>query len=310
MTLWRLEWLRLIRTRRLPALLGVYVFFGFVGPLTARYLAEIIDRFGGGEMQVTVPDPVPADGIAQFASNGSQIGVLVVVAVAAGALTIDTLPEMSIFLRTRVASAAALVLPRLAVVGSAVAAAFTLGTLTAWYETTVLIGGVPAGGMLGGLLLGLLYLAFALAVVAVAGSRVRSVVGAIGIALVVLLAMPIVGIAEAVGRWLPSHLVGAQVDLVAGGTFTDYLPALAVTLALTPALVASLSSSIRLESPRRRSFVVTPTRMARPSLPAGTWSRLLCSSSSSACTSPRKSRSRAERGTGPIFSYGSGVPGA
>ncbi len=146
MNLWRLEWLRLVRTRRLAALVGVYVFFGFLGPLTARYLGEIIDRFGGGEMEITVPDPVPADGIAQFASNASQIGILVAVAVAAGALTLEALPEMSIFLRTRVASSRTLLIPRLVVVTAAIAGAYLLGSAVAWYETVVLIGTVPPVG--------------------------------------------------------------------------------------------------------------------------------------------------------------------
>ena len=61
MTLLRLEWLRLVRTRRLISLVGIYLFFGFLGPLTARYLGDIIDRFGSGEMTVIVPDPAPAD---------------------------------------------------------------------------------------------------------------------------------------------------------------------------------------------------------------------------------------------------------
>jgi ABC-2 type transport system permease protein len=237
MTLWRLEWLRLVRTRRLLALIGVYVFFGFVGPLTARYLGEIIDRFGG-DITVTVPDPVPPDGIAQFAANATQIGVLVVVVVAAGALTIDALPEMSIFLRTRASSVFPILLPKLVVIGAAAAGAYLVGALTAWYETVALIGTLPAGGMITGMLLGVVYLGFAVSVVAVAASAARSVVGAVGITLVGLLVMPILGIADAVGRWLPSHLVGAQVDLVSGGAFSDYLPALAVTLIATPALIA------------------------------------------------------------------------
>lgn len=236
MTLWRLEWLRLIRTRRLLALVGVYLFFGFLGPFTARYIAEILDRFGG-EITVTVPDPVPSDGVAQFAGNASQIGVLVVVAVGAAALTVDALPEMSIFLRTRVASAVRLLLPRLVVVGAAAAGAYVLGALVAWYETAMLIGAPPAGGMIGGMLLAVLYLAFALSVVAVIGTRVRSAVGTIGITVVVLLAMPILGIAETAGRWLPSHLVGAQVGLVDDGSLGDYVPSLLVTLALIPALI-------------------------------------------------------------------------
>ncbi len=34
MSLWRLEWLRLIRTRRFLVLAGVFVFFGIVGPVS------------------------------------------------------------------------------------------------------------------------------------------------------------------------------------------------------------------------------------------------------------------------------------
>lgn len=238
MTAWRLEWLRLVRTRRLLALTGVYVFFGFLGPLTARYLGEIIDRFGGGEMTVIVPDPVPADGIAQFASNAAQIGVLVAVAVAAGALVVDALPEMSIFLRTRMPSAAAMLLPRLVVAAGAAGAAYLIGAGIAWYETAALIGGIPAGGMIAGAALGILYLCFAVAVVAAVGARMRSVLGTVGTTVVVLLAMPLLGLVDAVGRFLPSHLVGAQVGLITGEPFGDYLAAAAVTLAAGAALVA------------------------------------------------------------------------
>ena len=48
MNLWRLEWLRLVRTKRWIALVGIYVFFGLLGPLSARYMGEIVERFGGG----------------------------------------------------------------------------------------------------------------------------------------------------------------------------------------------------------------------------------------------------------------------
>jgi len=242
MTLWRLELLRLIRTRWAIALAAVYVFFGFVGPLTARYLAEIIDRFGGDEMTVIVPEAVPADGIVQFSSNAQQIGLLVAVVVAAGALTLDALPEMSIFLRTRVPSAARLVIPRYVVSAASISAAYVVGAAIAWYETAVLLGGLPVGGMLLGTLLGILYLAFAVAVAAALGSRLGGVVGTVVTTLLVLLVLPIAGIADAVGRWLPSHLVGAQVDLVKGGSAADYLGTTLVTIV---AIAILLTAAVR-----------------------------------------------------------------
>ncbi len=229
MSLWRLEWLRLLRTRRWIALLGVYVFFGLLGPLSARYLGEIVERFGGG-VQVTFPPPVPADGMIQYVSNVSQVGLLVAVVVAAGSLTFDAKPEMGVFLRTRVRRIWDILFPRLAVSFIAIGAAFVLGSLAAWYETVVLIGTLPAGATLTGIAFGLLYLALVVAIVAAAGSRAKSVLGAVLVTIVVLLAMPIIGIVESVGRWLPSHLVGALADLPGGAAVDDFLPAAAVTV--------------------------------------------------------------------------------
>ena len=60
MSPWRLEILRLTRTKKWVALVGVYVGFGLLGPLTARYIKEILSRVGSSDGTViTVPDPTP-----------------------------------------------------------------------------------------------------------------------------------------------------------------------------------------------------------------------------------------------------------
>ncbi len=231
MNLWRLEWLRLVRTKRWIALVGIYVFFGLLGPLSARYLGEIVERFGGG-VQVTFPPPIPSDGMIQYVSNVSQIGLLVAVVIAAGALAFDAKPEMGVFLRTRVSRVWDILVPRLVVTFLAIGGSFVLGALAAWYETVVLIGSLPVGGTLAGIGYGLLYLALVVAIVAVVASRARNVLGAVMITIVVLLAMPIIGIVEAVGEWLPSHLVGALAGIPGGTAIDAYLPAAAVTVVL------------------------------------------------------------------------------
>lgn len=232
MSLWKLEWIRLFRTKRWIALLGVYVFFGLVGPLTARYISEILESFGGG-VQVVVPEPVAADGIASYVSNAAQIGLLVSVGVAAAALAFDAKPQMGIFLRTRTARMRDIIAPRYLVVTAAIAAAFTLGSVAALYESTVLMGSLPFGGWLLGTLLGSLYLAFAVAVVAAVAGKTQSVLITVTVSIGVLLSLPIIGIAPQVGEWLPSHLVGAIDSLVRGGSASDYLGSSLVTMALT-----------------------------------------------------------------------------
>jgi hypothetical protein len=101
-----------------------------------------------------------------------------------------------------------------------------------------LIGPLPLGGLVAGLVAGTLYLAFAIAVVACAAGLARSVIGAGGLALVVLIALPILGQVTALEPWLPSSLVGAPTALAEGAPASDFARAAVVTVALTPALLA------------------------------------------------------------------------
>lgn len=232
MTLWKLELLRLFRTRRWLALAGVYVFFGFLGPLTARYLSEILDRVGGNLEGVVIelPDPEPVDGLTQYVANASQLGLLVAVIVAAGALTLDAKPEMGIFLRTRVERMETILRPRFVVSAAATVAAFAAGALAAWYESVVLMGALPALDVIAGIVYGSLYLVFVVAVVAAAAGRARTVLATVLTSIVVMLILPIFGVVEEIGRWLPSHLVGALDGIPAGDPATDYLGAAAVAV--------------------------------------------------------------------------------
>lgn len=237
MTLWRLERARLVRTHRWLLLAGVYAFLGVLGAVGARYLNEIIERFGG-EMTVVAPEPQPVDGLIQFVSNGTQLGILAVVVVAAAALTLDAKPELAAFLRTKVSRPVVLLLPAYVVTLLASVAALALGTTVTWALTEALIGPLPAGPVLLGTLLGAVFLAFALAVVAfVAGftrSQAATVLGALG----ALLLLPAVGVVDAVAVWMPSRLATAVIALVEGEPASAFLRSTGVSLAATAALLA------------------------------------------------------------------------
>lgn len=237
MNLWRLEVLRLTRTYRWMILFGVYGFFGILGPITAAYLDEILRRVGG-EVTVTVPDPRPVDGIIQFISNASQLGLLAVVVVAAAALALDARPEVAAFLRTRVPHAARLLLPRYVIVTAAAVAALIAGTALAWAMTATLIGGLPAADLVVGTIYGGLYLAFTVAVVTAVAGFVRSQAGAVFGALAVLLALPVLGLVAALKPWLPSELLTAVGALVEGTPAGDYARSVATTITATVALLA------------------------------------------------------------------------
>ena len=234
---WRLEWLRLVRSPRLASLMAVYLFFGLLGPVTARYMSKILEH-AESNLTIIAGEPRPVDGMTNFISQANQTGLVVVIVVAAGALAFDARRGVSTFLRTRTRRMWKLVAPRFTMNTAAAIAAYTLGTLGAWYETTLLIGRLPAPTVLEGWLCGSVYLLFAVAVTTMAASVARSLLGTVGLAVGILLVLPIAGTLPAVHRWLPSSLATAPVDLLGPAELVDYIPALAVAVVATGALVA------------------------------------------------------------------------
>jgi ABC-2 type transport system permease protein len=246
MDLWRLERLRLLRTRRLGVLLGVYAFFGVLGPVTARYLAELLVRLGGpAPDQLVLPDPTPAQAMVQFTSNASQIGVLTVVVVAAGACNVDALEEMGVFLRTRVHSVRELLTPRVATTAGAATLALVVGTVVTVVVTRALLGPLDLGAVVLGTAYGALYLAFAVALTAAFAVRGGSTTSTVLWTLVTLIALPLLAVVPQLERWVPSERVGAVDALVAGGDPWRVAPAAGVAMLAIAGLLALATRTLR-----------------------------------------------------------------
>jgi ABC-2 type transport system permease protein len=227
--LWRLELLRLTRTYRWLLIFGIYLFFAVIGPFTARYFSAIMERFGG-DITFTIPDPRPVDGLLQFLDNGGMFGLLAVVVVGAGALALDARPEVAAFLRTRTDRPRRLLVPRYLVTVLAGVAALVAGTVVTWLVTASLLGRLPVAEVVAGTVLGALYLAFVVALVAAIAGFVRSQVGTVFATFALLLALPAIGTVGAVKPWLPSELLYAAVALVEGAPLADFARASAVAV--------------------------------------------------------------------------------
>jgi ABC-2 type transport system permease protein len=243
MSLWRLEVLRLVRTHRWTIVVGVYVAFAVLGAISARYMGELMANFAT-DMVVEVPDPRPVDGVGQFLGNVTQIGLLAIVIVTAGSLTIDARTEVAAFLRSRVERARTLLWPRYVATTLLAVLSLVLGTTITWALTHVLIGELPTVAMIVGTLYGALYLVFAVAVVAAIAGLVRGTTATVFLSLLALLLLPISGLFPPVQPWLPSHLVGAVASMVEGTPASEYVRAMLVTLAAVPALLAVAASGL------------------------------------------------------------------
>lgn len=217
MNLWRLEYLRLVRTYRVWILLGIFGFFAVLGPATAKYLPEIIERLGGG-VEVAVPPASPELAMAQYLGNALQIGLLAISFVAASSLAFDANVEMATFLRTRT-TVTKILEPRYVVNMVVAVTSFLIGSAIAFVLSAILIDIPRIGGTVVGSLLVSLYLCFAVAVAGLFASFVRSVPGTALLTIGALIVLSLVGLIPAVRPWLPSDLVGGYDALIAGGDF-------------------------------------------------------------------------------------------
>jgi len=238
---WRLEVLRLVRTRRIIALVAVFLVLGLGLPVLTYYLPQIVKRRANG-ITIIAPPATPYDAIHGFASNAGQLGTLVVTLVAAANLAIDANPGLAAFYRSRIQRPVLLVLPRYAAVTAASVATLALGTLAAWYETRTVIGAVSFGPLLAGFALEALWLCFVTSVVALAAGMVRSVTAIVGYSIVFLLALSLIQSLPEANSWLPTRLSGGVSALV-GQPFGDTWHAVVITGIFA---VAALAGALKL----------------------------------------------------------------
>lgn len=250
MNLWRLEWLRLIRTPRALSLGAVYLVIGLIEPVATRYASTLLAHVGNGAngAKFGLPKPTPAQALSSYVTEATLVGLIVLVSIAASAYGFDARPGQAAFFRTRVRGMWQLVAPRFTAYAVAGALAYLIGTVAAWYETRLLIGSLPAGGLLAGILCGVVYLVLAIAVTAFAASLTRTTVAAVGITLGILLTMPLLADVHAISNWVPSALIGAPADLVAsppGHDLVHFLPALGVSAVAGALALAAAVTRLR-----------------------------------------------------------------
>jgi ABC-2 type transport system permease protein len=221
------------------ALAATFLILGLGLPVLTYYLPDIVKNAGNG-VTIIAPKQTPADAIEGFASNAAQLGTLVVAIVTASTVALDADPVIAAFYRTRLHTPILLLLPRYLTVTAASVAALALGTLGAWYETTVLLGHLRASALIGGFALQALWLCFATSIVALATSATRSALGAAGGSIAFLLGLSLLGNLASVSSWLPTRLAGSEADLLRHHTAGLWHAILVSALATLAALALAL----------------------------------------------------------------------
>ena len=73
------ELLEAVRSYKLVILLIVFAALGFMNPVSARYLPELVAGFLPEGMHMEIPQPVVLDSWLQFFKNTAQIGLIAII---------------------------------------------------------------------------------------------------------------------------------------------------------------------------------------------------------------------------------------
>ena len=195
-------------TKRILVVWAVFLAFGMLSPLLARFTFEIVSSMEGAEMFAgLIPPPTTVDAMVQYLKNLSQFGFILAVLLAMGAVVGEKERRVAPMILSKPMARWAFILSKFAAQLLVYSGAFFLSALAAYYYTLFLFGPLEIGSFL---LLNALLLLWLLTFVALSllGSTLgKSTVAAGGIGLALCVVLMLAGTLPRWGALLPGGLM-------------------------------------------------------------------------------------------------------
>ena len=197
------------RTRRVLVIWAVFLAFGMLSPLLARFTYEIVSSMEGAEMFAgLIPPPTIADAMTQYLKNLSQFGFILAILLAMGAVVGEKERGVAPMILSKPMARWAFIASKFAAQFTVYLAGFLLAAIGAYYYTLFLFGPLEVGNflLLNGLLL--LWLLTFVALSLLGSTLGKSTVAAGGIGLGLCVAQMLLGSIPRWGALLPGGLMG------------------------------------------------------------------------------------------------------
>ena len=237
-----------IRTSRVVAVAAVFVLFGILGPITDRYLKDLLDAVGSqsGGFTIQVPPPSLANDLGQIVKNLSQFGIICALLLGMGAVAWEKDRGTAGMILTKPASRAAFLAAKLVAISMTLGIGVTLGCGLGYVYTVILYpSAFPLGGYVAMSLI-LWWMLVTFTAITILGSTVsRSAIAAAGLGFVAFLVLGLLVPIPLIGPWSPLGMLSPAEDLALGRDAGNFLGPLLFNLALVPALFAATWLSFR-----------------------------------------------------------------
>lgn len=247
----RKEWMESIRKHRLLVMAVVFLLFGIMSPLTAKYMPEIMKLALGSSEEIikigfNIPDPVITDSYIQYYKNLTQMGIFVQILVFMGLVSEEKSKGTAVLILTKSVSRQVFMLSKFIMACVVVIVSLVPSYLAFYLYTYLLFDEAPAIASVTGLLMYLVLSLFILAYTFFASTVSKSVAISALIAIGGYFSISIISAIPRISDYFPMKLADAAYQISLGvSSAGEYTKSIFITLAATAVLVAISMMSFR-----------------------------------------------------------------
>ncbi|MDR4969494.1 MAG: ABC transporter permease subunit, partial [Acholeplasmataceae bacterium] len=140
------ELMELIRTPKLIIITSVFVFFAIIGPLTAKYMNELLAMFAS-DIEISFPDPTHLQSWEQFYSNITSISMIVFLILMTGTVVSEKAKGSVYLVLTKNVTRSSFILCKILAGFILFTVMFLTSVLISWYYTWILFDQVVYEGL-------------------------------------------------------------------------------------------------------------------------------------------------------------------
>ncbi|HEY6056665.1 MAG TPA: ABC transporter permease subunit, partial [Candidatus Limnocylindrales bacterium] len=199
-----------LRTYRLPVVAIVFLLFGILSPVSAKYLPDIVKALAGDQgaaLLSALPTPTVDDAVGQIIKNVTQFGILVAVLLAMGTVANEKERGTAGLLLSKPISRAAFLAAKLSAVAFTLGVAVVVGSAIGFVYTALLFDAPLSitGFAAMAVLLWLSLVAYA-ALTFLGSTLTRSAMAAAGLGIVAFVATATIAFLPVIGPYMPQSL--------------------------------------------------------------------------------------------------------
>jgi len=221
------------RTKRILIVVAIFLVFGMLSPVIAKFTPQLISGLeGASAFAALIPEPSVIDAVAQYTSNLTQFGFLIVILLGMSAVAGEKDKGTAAMVLSKPMPRWSFIVSKYLTQGLVYLLAITLAGIAAYYYTLYLFESLPPGGFIVANLLLYLWLMIFAAMTLLGSSIGKTTASAAGVAAIGGIALLLSAVIPRYGPLVTSGLISWATALLLGQSGTVNFGALATALGL------------------------------------------------------------------------------